>query len=45
MGLHKNFNKCLSDRDKSYLDLLHDDFIVRSHKSGNSFIKKNGHLW
>ena len=41
MGLHEKLNKCLSDRDvKSYLDLLHDDFIVVFHKSGNSFNKK-----
>ena len=41
MGLHEKLNKCLSDRDvKSYLDLLHDDFTVVFHKSGNSFNKK-----
>ena len=41
MGLHEKLNKCLSDRDvKSYLDLLHDDFTVVFHKSGNSFNKE-----
>ena len=41
MDLHEKLNKCLFDRDvKSYLDLLHDDFTVVFHKSGNSFNKK-----
>ena len=41
MGLHEKLNKSMSDRNvKSYLDLLHDDFTVVFHKSGNSFNKK-----
>ena len=41
MGLHEKLNKYMSDRDvNSYLDLLHDDFTVVFHKSGNSFNKK-----
>ncbi len=41
MGLHEKLNKCMADRDvNSYLDLLHDDFTVVFHKSGNSFNKE-----
>ncbi len=41
MGLHEKLNKCMADRDvTSYLNLLHDDFTVVFHKSGNSFNKE-----
>ena len=40
MGLHEKLKKCIADRDvTSYLNLLHDDFTVVFHKSGNSFNK------
>ena len=40
MSLHEKLNKCMADRDVNrYLDLLHDDFTVVFHKSGNSFNK------
>ena len=40
MGLHEKLNKCIAERDvSSYLDLLHEDFTVVFHKSGNSFHK------
>ena len=41
MSLHEKLNRCMADRDvNSYLDLLHDDFTVVFHKSGNSFNKQ-----
>ena len=41
MGLHEKLNNCMADRDvNGYLDLLHDDFTVIFHKSGNSFDKE-----
>ncbi len=41
MGLHEKLNKCMNNRDvHSYLKLLHDDFTVVFHKSGNSFNKE-----
>ena len=41
MFLHKKLMKICNDRDlNSYLDLLHDDFTVVFHKSGNSFSKE-----
>ena len=40
MSLHEKLNKCMADRNVNrYLDLLHDDFTVVFHKSGNSFNK------
>ena len=41
MSLHKKLMQVCHDRDLSgYLDLLHDDFTVVFHKSGNSFLKE-----
>ena len=40
MSLHKKLMQICYDRDLSgYLDMLHDDFTVVFHKSGNSFSK------
>ena len=42
MSLHKKLMQICYDRDlSSYLDLLHDDFTVTFHKSGNSFSKED----
>ena len=41
MSLHKKLIQTCNQRDlKSYLDMLHDDFTVTFHKSGNSFSKE-----
>ena len=41
MSLHKKLIQICNDRDLSnYLDMLHDDFTVVFHKSGNSFSKE-----
>ena len=41
MSLHKKLIQICNDRDlSSYLDMLHDDFTVVFHKSGNSFSKE-----
>ena len=41
MSLHKKLMQVCHDRDLSgYLDMLHDDFTVVFHKSGNSFSKQ-----
>ena len=41
MSLHKKLMQICHDRDLSgYLDMLHDDFTVVFHKSGNSFSKE-----
>ena len=40
MSLHKKLMQICYDRElSSYLDMLHDDFTVVFHKSGNSFSK------
>ena len=41
MKLHDKLEQAIINRDiDAYLDLLHDDFIVTFHKSGNSFSKE-----
>ena len=41
MSLHKKLIQTCNDGDLSnYIDMLHDDFTVTFHKSGNSFSKK-----
>ena len=41
MSLHKKLMHICNDRDlSSYLDMLHDEFTVVFHKSGNSFSKE-----
>ena len=41
MSLHKKLMQICNDRDlSSYLDMLHEDFTVVFHKSGNSFSKE-----
>ena len=41
MSLHKKLMHICNNRDLSdYLDMLHDDFTVVFHKSGNSFSKE-----
>ena len=41
MSLHKKLMQICNNRDLSgYLDMLHDDFTVVFHKSGNSFSKE-----
>ena len=41
MSLHKKLMHICNDRDLSnYLDMLHDEFTVVFHKSGNSFSKE-----
>ena len=41
MSLHKKLIQICNDRDlSSYLDMLHDNFTVVFHKSGNSFSKE-----
>ena len=38
MTLHKKLMQICDNRDlDSYLDMLHDEFTVVFHKSGNSF--------
>ena len=45
MSLHKTLMQICHDRDlSSYLDMLHDDFTVVFHKSGNSFLKEEWSL-
>ena len=40
MSLHDKLNQSMSDRNVGdYLDLLHDDFVVTFHKSGDTFSK------
>ena len=40
MSLYQHYKKAMDDSDVgAYLDLLHDDFTVVFHKSGNSFSK------
>ena len=40
MSLYQHYKKAMDDSDvEAYLDLLHDDFTVVFHKSGNSFSK------
>ena len=40
MRLYQHYKKAMDDSDvEAYLDLLHDDFTVVFHKSGNSFSK------
>ena len=41
MTLYKKLNQTMLDRDAdAYAELLHDDFTVIFHKSGNSFTPK-----
>ena len=41
MTLYQKLNQTMQDRDvDTYLDLLHEDFTVVFHKSGNSFTKQ-----
>jgi len=41
MSLHKKLMQICNDRDlSSYLDMLHEDFSMVFHKSGNSFSKE-----
>ena len=41
MSLHKKLIQTCNDGDLSnYLDMLHDDFTVTFHRSGNSFSKE-----
>ena len=41
MGLYNAYKQAMTDNDvKAYLSLLHDDFTVVFHKSGNSFSKE-----
>jgi hypothetical protein len=41
MSLHKKLMHICNDRDLgNYLDMLHDEFTVVFHKSGNSFSKE-----
>ena len=41
MSLHKKLIQTCNDRDlSSYLAMLHDNFTVTFHKSGNSFSKE-----
>ena len=45
MSLHKKLMHICNDRDlSSYLDMLHDEFSVVFHKSGNSFSKEEWSL-
>ena len=40
MTLYEKLEKTFDDKNvEAYLDLLHDDFVVVFHKSGNSFSK------
>ena len=40
MRLHDKLEKAIANRDvNAYLNLLHEDFTVTFHKSGNSFTK------
>ena len=41
MKLHDKLEQTIANRDvDAYLDLLHEDFTVTFHKSGNSFSKE-----
>ncbi len=41
MRLHDKLAQAITNRDiDAYLNLLHDDFVVTFHKSGNSFSKE-----
>ena len=41
MGLYNAYKQAMTDNDvTAYLSLLHDDFTVVFHKSGNSFSKE-----
>ncbi|MGC6516709.1 MAG: nuclear transport factor 2 family protein [Candidatus Puniceispirillaceae bacterium] len=41
MGLYTAYKQAMADNDvTAYLSLLHDDFTVVFHKSGNSFSKE-----
>ena len=40
MTIYDTYNKAMQESDlTAYLDLLHDDFTVTFHKSGNKFTK------
>ena len=40
MSMYEKLNQTMQDRDvNAYLNLLHDEFTVVFHKSGNSFTK------
>ena len=41
MGLYNSYKKAMEENDvTAYLSLLHDDFTVIFHKSGNTFSKE-----
>ena len=41
MGVHEKLTQLMASRDiDAYIDLLHEDFTVVFHKSGNSFGKE-----
>ena len=41
MGLYNSYKQAMEENDvTSYLSLLHDDFTVIFHKSGNTFSKE-----
>ena len=41
MGLYKSYKQAMEENDvTAYLSLLHDDFTVIFHKSGNTFSKE-----
>ena len=41
MALHEKLKRIVADRDiDAYLNLLHEEFTVTFHKSGNSFSKE-----
>ena len=41
MGLYKSYKQAMEENDvTAYLSLLHDDFTVVFHKSGNTFSKE-----
>ena len=40
MSIYNSYSQAMSDNDlDAYLALLHDDFTVTFHKSGNTFSK------
>ena len=41
MGLYNSYKQAMEENDvTAYLSLLHDDFTVVFHKSGNTFSKE-----
>ena len=46
MTMYEKLNQTMLDRDvDAYQDILHKDFTVVFHKSGNSLLKKSGLKW